>query len=73
MEEKEVKKLLVSEKVTRDKLAVSAGSGSVELTVIQLVSLFTAISNTSFSNTRSPCIRIISSSRYYLAQYIEYI
>lgn len=37
MEEKEVKKLLVSEKVTRDKLAVSAGSGSVEVYATPMV------------------------------------
>lgn len=37
MEEKEVKKLRVSEKVTKDKLAVSAGSGSVEVYATPMV------------------------------------
>ncbi len=37
MEEKELKKLKVSEKVTRDKLAVSVGSGSVEVYATPMV------------------------------------
>ena len=45
-----------------------SGSGSVELTVMQLSGLAHTASNTPFSNTRSPCISRMSSSRYSRAQ-----